>query len=166
MGFVVVVAAAMWLIAPRVADEFGDLPSMLGAGLDDVERWLVEDSPFEVTHDDIERVRDEVGDAIGNWLRDNQGSIVTGALTAVEILAGTVVALFMTFFFVKDGHHYRDAITEQFPGERRDVAYRAADGAWEALGGYLRGAAVLGIIEGVVIGGTLAAVGGSLAFCR
>ena len=163
VGSVAVAAATMWFVAPQVADEFGDVPSMLGAGLDDIERWLVEDSPFEVTHDDIDRLRDEAGDVIGNWLRENQGSIVTGAITAVEILAGTVVALFMTFFFVKDGRQFRDAIAERLPGERRDAAYRAADGAWEALGGYLRGAAVLGIVEGVVIGGTLAAVGGSLA---
>jgi predicted PurR-regulated permease PerM len=35
--------------------------------------------------------------------------------------------------------------------------------AWETLGGYLRGAALLGVVEGTIIGATVALVGGRLA---
>lgn len=39
----------------------------------------------------------------------------------------------------------------------------AAERVWEAAGGYLKGAALLGQVEGIAIGVTLWAVGGSLA---
>ena len=49
------------------------------------------------------------------------------------------------------------------PEERRPLARRLAARAWRTLGGYLRGSATLGVIEGIIIGTTVWIVGGALA---
>ena len=49
------------------------------------------------------------------------------------------------------------------PDERRPLARRLAARAWQTLGGYLRGSATLGVIEGIIIGTTVWLVGGALA---
>jgi putative heme transporter len=51
----------------------------------------------------------------------------------------------------------------RFPHHRRDLASRVGARAWRTLGGYLRGSATLGVIEGIIIGTTVWLVGGSLA---
>src|SRR3712207_7323999 len=48
------------------------------------------------------------------------------------------------------------------PSHRRDVASRMGSRAWTTIGAYLRGAATLGVVEGAIIGITLALVGASL----
>jgi predicted PurR-regulated permease PerM len=48
------------------------------------------------------------------------------------------------------------------PGDHRRTATRLGARAWRTLGGYLRGSATLGLIEGIVIGLTVWLVGGSL----
>jgi predicted PurR-regulated permease PerM len=50
-----------------------------------------------------------------------------------------------------------------FPEERRPLVSRLAARAWKTLGGYLRGSAMLGVIEGIIIGTTVWIVGGALA---
>jgi predicted PurR-regulated permease PerM len=51
----------------------------------------------------------------------------------------------------------------RFPDHRRDLTVRIGARAWRTLGGYLKGSATLGVIEGFVIGTTVWLVGGSLA---
>jgi predicted PurR-regulated permease PerM len=156
-------AGAAWIIIPPLADEFSDLPAAVSEGVDNVERWLVEDSPFDVTYGDLEGLRGAAADAIGNALRNNTGTLAARVAGGVEILAGFVLMLFATFFFIRDSGRFRATAVARLPAERRASATRASQAAWDALGGYLRGAVALGVVEGTAIGGTLALVGGSLA---
>ena len=63
---------------------------------------------------------------------------------------------------VKDGRGLVAKVVGSVPAERRDVAGRAIRRGWDAAGGYLRGAALLGIVEAIAIGGALFAVGADL----
>jgi predicted PurR-regulated permease PerM len=163
LAFLGTLGLAGWLIGVATADEFRDIPEVLSSAIDDVERWLVEDSPFDISQGDVDRFRDDAGRAIGDTLRSNTGTVVSGAITAAEIIVGIILSLVITFFFVKDGRRYREAIVARLPEERRELADRISDRGWRTIGGYLRGAATLGAIEGVVIGITLALLGASLA---
>lgn len=53
-------------------------------------------------------------------------------------------------------------LRSQLRPEQRDRAQRAAERGWSTLGGYLRGAALLGIIESIAIGLALLVSGASL----
>jgi len=162
LGFIVVMSAVVGGIGAAVAGEVGELGPTLSESVDDVERWLVEDSPLEVSRQDIEEWRAQAGDALSSFVSSGRGSIASGALVAGELVVGGLLSLIVTFFFLKDGRRMVDASIQRAPVSRRDVAARAAGRAWTGLGGYLRGAAMLGLVEGITIGVTLALVGGRL----
>ena len=163
LAFVVVVAAAMGFVGWAVAGELDELGPTLSRGVDDLTDWLVDDSPFEVTRDDVERWRAEAGDALSSFIRSGGGgSALSGAVLVGELVVGTLLALIVTFFFLKDGRRFVDRAVLVAPASRRSLTRRALERAWEAAGGYLRGAAGLGIVESIIIGITLLLVGAKL----
>jgi putative heme transporter len=54
-------------------------------------------------------------------------------------------------------------VVSLLPHERRSLVVRLSQRAWDTLGGYLRGAAILGVVEGLIIGTTVWLAGGELA---
>jgi predicted PurR-regulated permease PerM len=160
--FVAVLAFAGRLIVPAMVDEFRDLPATLSRSVDDVEKWLVNDSSLDVDRADLEHFRREAGQAIGDALRNNSGTLVSGAVVLANLAVGVVLALVLTFFFLKEGGRLHDAAVRLLPSRNRDLARRMSERAWATLGGFLRGAALLGLVEAAVIGLTLFLCGGSL----
>jgi putative heme transporter len=163
LGFILVLAGLVALLVPSIANEFDDLGPTIEDAIDDVENWLVEDSPFDVSRRDIRDVRDQADERIGDLLQSQSGTLISGTILVFEVFAGIVLALVTTFFILKDGDRFGEWFVARFPHHRRDLAIRLGARAWRTLGGYLRGSATLGLIEGVIIGTTVWLVGGSLA---
>jgi putative heme transporter len=163
LGFLVVLGGTLALLGAAVGSEARDLGPTVTRAVDDVERWLVDDAPFDISREDLDQFRTDLRDTIGRTVRSSAGTLVSGAVVAVELLVSLVVGLVVTFFALKDGDRLMGWAERQLPSRHRPLAVRLARRAWQALGGYLRGAALLGVVEGVVIGTTVALVGGSLA---
>jgi putative heme transporter len=163
IGFIIVLAGIVALLVPSIASEFEDLGPTIEDAIDDVENWLVEDSPFDVSRQDVQDFRDEADDRVGEILESQSGTLISGTILVFEVFAGIVLAMVTTFFILKDGDRFGDWFVQRFPRHRRDLAGRLGARAWRTLGGYLRGSATLGLIEGIIIGGTVWIVGGSLA---
>src|SRR5690606_22866037 len=72
-------------------------------------------------------------------------------------------ALITTFFLLKDGDRFSRWMLGFVPDDRRHLTRRLAARSWRTLGGYLKGSAMLGVIEGAIIGITVWLVGGALA---
>jgi len=159
-AFFATIALAGVLVVPPLIDEFRDLDETLDTAGDDVEDWFV-DGPLgldeELVADTRARLEESVEEA-----RVSDGALVDGATLAGEVLAGLLLSLVVTFFVVKDGPVLQQAVLSWFPERHREAARAAGTGAWGALGGYLRGSAMLGAFEGVVIGVTLLLVGAGL----
>lgn len=160
---VAVVGLAGWLVVPRVAEEFQSLGPTLTDAVDDLERWLVEDSPFDLSQADVDSFRDDLGEALADSFRTSGDSIVSGALVAVEVVTGLFLAIIAMFFLLKDGWRLQRFVLARTPPEHRELTRRMARRAWATLGGYLRGAAALGLVEGAIIGITMAVLGAQLA---
>ena len=163
VGFLLLLGGVLTGIGVAASNEFSDLGPTVSRAVDDLERWLVEDSPFDIEAADIERYRQEASDRIGAALRASGGAVAAGAAVAAEVTLALVLGLIVTFFALKDGNRFLGWVRDQLPEERRELAARLAAQAWRTLGGYLRGAALLGLVEGVVIAVTLTLVGAELA---
>lgn len=163
LGLLVLTAGVVFGISVAVAGQVSDLGPTLTAAVDDIEEWIVEDSPFDVSRQDIDKFRDSFGDRISSGVRDSSGSIVSGALIAAEVGLSLLLALIITFFALKDGDRFVGWVRGAIPEGSRANADRMARRAWATLGGYLRGAALLGIVEGVIIAVVLWIVGAELA---
>lgn len=163
VGGLAALVAVLVLIGAAVVDEIDEIEPTVSAAIDDIEEWLVEDSPFDVSRADIDRFREDAGENIGASLRDSGGAVLEGALLAVEVLLAIVIGLIVAFFCLKDGNRFLVWVRELVPAARTDRSARMARRAWDTLGGYLRGAAMLGIVEGIILGVTLWLVGAQLA---
>lgn len=163
IGFILVLVGIVALLVPSIASEFDDLGPTIEDAIDDVENWLVEDSPFDVSRKDVQDFRDQADERIGDLLASQSGTLISGTILVFEVFAGIVLALVATFFILKDGDRFGDWFVTRFPHHRQDLAGRLGARAWRTLGGYLRGSAMLGLIEGIIIGTTVWLVGGSLA---
>jgi predicted PurR-regulated permease PerM len=163
VGFLLLLGGVLTGIGVAAANEFSDLGPTVSRAVDDLERWLVEDSPFDVDEADIERFRREASQRIGDALRASGGAVASGAAVAAELTLALVLGLIVTFFALKDGDRFLHWVRHQLPEDRRELVARLAAQAWRTLGGYLRGAALLGLVEGIVIAVTLTLVGAELA---
>lgn len=155
------VALAGALVVPPLFDEFDALDETLQTAADDVEEWFVE-GPLGLDDEWVADTRTRIEDAAEN-ARVSDGALVDGATLAGEVLAGLLLALVVTFFVLKDGPDLQRTALDRVPARHRDSVRAAGSGAWGALGGYLRGSAMLGAFEAVVIGGTMVLVGAGLA---
>lgn len=162
LGFLAGIVGLVSLIAPPVADEFSGLGPILEDGVAQVEDWIVEDSPFDLTRPDLERLKEQAGDQIRTQLEGSPEQVAAGAARALEVLAGIILGLILTFFAVKDGKVLQAWLVRKTPADKRPEAVAMANASWTVLGGYLRGAALLGLVEGIVIGVAMYFVGAEL----
>ncbi len=162
LGFLVLLAGVATLVGVAVVDESDQVGPTVSEAVDDLEDWLVEDSPFDVDRADIATFREDAGASVQRALRTSSGSLVSGAVLFVEVLVGLLLGLIVTFFVLKDGERFVAWARSLIPAPRRELAGRMAGRAWATLGGYLRGAALLGVVEATIIGVTLALVGAEL----
>ena len=152
----------MALLVPSFADEIGSIGPTLTTAIDDVEDWLVEDSPIEVSRASIDRLRERAGEEADNMLRSSDGDLTDRATLVAEFITGSVLAVILTFFMLRDGRRFVDWVCDRVKAANRPPLRRSLDAAWSTLAGYLRGATLLGGVESIVIGLTLWISGGSL----
>jgi predicted PurR-regulated permease PerM len=162
VGALLLGAGLIALIAPPMVDEFSHLGPTIDEGVTEVEDWLVEDSPFDLTRQEVEDAEDDIVQRGRETLERSQDQVTRGVRTAVSGLAGLLLALILTFFALKDGPRFVHWADGRLPDHRRDQVRTVAEASWAAIGGYLRGAALLGVVEAIVIGGTMALVGAGL----
>jgi predicted PurR-regulated permease PerM len=161
-GAVLVLGGIGWLVVPPTIDQFGAIAEVVSDGVDDVEEWLVE-GPLSLDRDQVrEYTRDPVGRA-AEVLRSSSDQVVAGARAAGEVAVGALLALVLTFLFLKDGRRLLSDAVEQLPERHRRTAREVGQRVWDAFGGFLRGAAILGTVEGAIIGGAMAVLGAPLA---
>ena len=85
------------------------------------------------------------------------------AVLAGEVAIGIVLGVIVTFFLLEDGSRFAAWVNGLLPPDQREMAALLGVRAWKTFGGYLRGAAILGIVEGTAIAIALRLVGAELA---
>lgn len=161
-GLLAVVVGAGVYVVPAIVNEFRTLVPVIQDGIDDIQTWIVEDGPFDISRTDIDEAREWMVDTATDWLSANDQMLTSGAFLVGALITGLVLAILLAFFMVKDGPKALEWTRGLLPESRRDTADRLARRAWKTLGGYLGGAAGLGVVEGVVIGLAVWIVGGTL----
>lgn len=148
--------------ATRIGERLTDAVDMLSD-------WLTE-GPFGLTEEDVEEARTDLGQQAQEWGEAwiESGGLVQPTVTVLEVLAGTLLALVIAFFVVKDREHLGQGLLQRWSEPQRSRIRATAGAAVEALRGYLRGVVILGTVEGLTIGGAVAvlatpAYGGPIA---
>ncbi len=146
-----VIGGIVVALAPQVASEVDEIDLSATEIRDDFENWLV-DGPLDLSQ---QRVA-ELFDRIESEVRDNQGTIAagafSGALVAVEVLTGFLLAIVVLFFFLRDGARIWDFLVSLFPVDVRADVQVMGGRAWGTLSGFLRGTAIVALFDAFFIG--------------
>lgn len=148
VGLIAGIATAL---TPVVASEVDEIDVSATDVRDDFEEWLVT-GPFDVSQ---ERVT-ELFDRVEREVRENQGRIVagafSGAIVAVEIITGLLLAVVVLFFFLRDGARIWGFLVGLFPVHARADVHAMGTRAWSTLSGFLRGTAIVAAFDAFFIG--------------
>ena len=158
LGSAVAFAGLGLLLVPQLAGQLGQLGERLSEGVDEVQRWAVE-GPLGLSQDQIDDLRQRVQDQVSSNGSQLATGVVSGATLLVEVVAGLLLSVVLVYFFLKDGDRITGWLVEQLPLRHHDAARAAGRRAWSTFSGYIRGVALTGLVDAVLIGIVLAVVG-------
>ncbi|ORT60734.1 AI-2E family transporter [Streptomyces sp. CB03238] len=149
--FLLVVTGIVALIAVPVASQSGELADGVVEGIQRLREWAagpplnIGDAQITGTLDTaVARVQDSIGSMVT--------AVVTGVSTVVNGVVTAVLALFLMFFFLKDGPRFLPWLTRQLPGRLATDVPVVAARCWETLGAFVRSQAFVGLLDAVLIG--------------
>ena len=149
-----VLAGVVVLAATRTSADYQRLVTDVGSTSNDLQRWLA-GSPFHLHRAGLE----QLSNRLLTFLKQHQsavaGTVVSGGRIFLEVVAGLVLMLFVTFFLLKDGERIWAWLTSFLGDEARARSRGAGAAAWQALTWYVRGTVAVAAIHAVVIGTTL-----------
>ncbi len=156
LALIALLSAILWLVARAVANQWDELRDQALEGFDSLQTY-VQDLPFEITDEQIASVRES---AAGLLQSDAVGSgAVAGVSQTADFVAGFFIMIVVLFFFLKDGPKMWEFLLRPFEGHRYERGRRVGDATIRTLGGYIRGTAVVALVDAVFIGIGLAIVG-------
>ncbi|MFI7519837.1 AI-2E family transporter [Micromonospora globbae] len=149
--FLLAAAGIVVLIAVPVASQSGELADGVVDGIQHLREWA-SGPPLNIGDDEIS----EALDAGVARVQDSVGSIVTATVTGVGTIVNGVVtavlAVFLMFFFLKDGPRFLPWLTRQLPGRLAVDVPTVAARSWDTLGAFVRSQAFVGLLDAVFIG--------------
>lgn len=159
--FVGVVAGFFAFLVPQVAAQAGQVSDSIDEGVEEVLDTAT--GSFGVS-------RAQIDAAVANGLEQLQGQaaaigggLLTGAAVAVEVLTGLALVLVLLFFVIKDREQLCRWFLARTPERHRGAVRRLADRAWETLAGFVRGQAIIALVDAIGIGIGLVVIGVPLA---
>src|ERR671917_939465 len=156
--FLLLAAGTIVLIAVPVSSQSGELATGVINGIQQLREWAA-GPPLNIGDDQVT----DAFDAGIARIQESVGSIVTatvaGVGTVVSGIVTTVLALFLMFFFLKDGPRFLPWLTRQLPGRLAVDIPTVAERSWDTLGAFVRSQAFVGLLDAIFIGVGLWIVG-------
>ncbi len=154
-GGIALVGLIFYGLGEFLAAGFSDLNTAFTGVVSQLRRWL-ESGPLSIGSS-------QLTDQIQQWLQSNSQRIGQGLLatatTTVQLLAGLLLALVVTFFFLFDGNRIWAWVIRLFPANVEERIDGAGRRAWESLAGYVQGTLVVALFDAVLISIILFLVG-------
>jgi predicted PurR-regulated permease PerM len=144
----VAVAGIAALTTYAIVDQADTIRSEVEAGVDELED-LAEDT---VGEDAVDDARSSLEDGLAGLRDAGVRGAVRAVSTAVEIVAGAIIALFALFYVLRDGDKYWARLVDQFGDEKAAFLGRAGPNAWRQVKGYMFGTAAIAAVDAVLIG--------------
>lgn len=152
LGGLLVIGGVLTAIVFAVRGQWGDLVDSASQGIDELQRFVAE-AQLPIDQAQIDGARDAV---IGYLTSPQFGSsALAGVLAVTEVLAGLFLLIVLLFFFLKDGDVIWEFFLRPLRGERLERGRRIGRTSVRTLGGYVRGTAIVALVDAVGIGAAL-----------
>ncbi|MFE9626267.1 AI-2E family transporter [Streptomyces sp. NPDC006527] len=149
--FLLIAGGVVTLIAVPVASQSGELADGVVEGIQKLRDWAA-GPPLNIGDDQISQAFDTAVARAQDGLGSAVTYVVTGVSTVVNGVITAVLALFLMFFFLKDGPRFLPWLARQLPGRLATDVPAVAARSWDTLGAFVRSQAVVGFLDAVLIG--------------
>jgi len=153
LGGIAVLGGIVTLIVFAVRSQWGALADSAAGGLEDLQTWLT-GLPIPIDAAQLESLRATLVDFLTS--AEFGAGAIAGVSAATEFATGTVLVLVVLFFFLKDGDRIWAFFLRPFAGTRLERGRRIGTTSVKVLGGYVRGTAIIALVDAVGIGVALA----------
>jgi putative heme transporter len=163
IGGIAVVGGVLTLVVTQFVNSVPELAKNATDGIRTIQDQL-RTGPLHLSNSQLTGV----ADAAQNWLNAHRDVLTTGALstatTAVDVLFSSLLVLFATFFFLRDGRRIWAFLVRLMPAGARGPLGSAGEASWVTLVSYVRATVLVAFIDAVGIGLALALLRIPLAF--
>lgn len=139
----------VWLVVRGIRNGWDELASSATAGLEELQVYL-RNGPLEITEEQIAQARDAATDLIAS--DQFTSGAIAGATAAVEVVAGMFLGAVVLFFLIKDGRKIWEFFLQPLKPSSQVRARRIGNRSVDVLGGYVRGTAVVALVDTFFIG--------------
>ncbi|MGH3327104.1 MAG: AI-2E family transporter [Streptomycetales bacterium] len=158
VGGIALVLGVLVLMGSVLASGLEGVTGALSEGIDDVRRWLT-DGPLGLGAQQIRDVVDELQQAIVRNRERLTSQALTTAAAALQFMAGALIAIFVTFFFLYDGARIWGWCVRLFPRHVQADVAGAGAAVWQTLVAYVRGTVIVALFDGTFIALALIFIG-------
>ncbi|MGK4585129.1 AI-2E family transporter [Kitasatospora sp. HPMI-4] len=103
-----------------------------------------------------------LGEKIRHGLSESAGSgsslvsslangVISGLGFATQVITGSVLALALVFFFLRDGHRSGELVHSVLPAARAETVIACGEKAFAAMAGFMRGTTLIALIDATFI---------------
>jgi predicted PurR-regulated permease PerM len=152
IGVVVIGAGLAWVFLDALFGNLGGIGEDISEGADEVVAWLRDNNDWVREHEDA--IRDFLKSILpaAKDAADGVFTVALGGLSlAAQLVSGALLMLVFLLYLVTGGEGIWGWIQERFNPDRRERVSVAGAAAWNAASGYLRGIALVALIDSVVI---------------
>lgn len=147
---VLVLVGLGFLIIPALVDGLEPLTADLGAAYEDFLDWLTE-GPLGLSEAEVSRYADTLAEQLREQLGNLGSGVLSGAAALVEGITGLVLAMIVAFFVLKDGDRVANKLFERLSPETAGRVRRGGRVAWSTLNRYVKGLALVGLVDATAI---------------
>jgi predicted PurR-regulated permease PerM len=152
IGVVLATAGLVWLFADALFGNLGGVGEDISDGADQVLTWLQDNNAWISQHEDA--IRDFLKGVLPA-AKDAAGGVLTAALGGLALSAQLVSSALLMFVFLlyilTGGDAIWGWIQARFSADRGDRVAGVGTAAWNAATGYIRGIALVALIDTTVI---------------
>jgi predicted PurR-regulated permease PerM len=153
MLLVLVVAVGLvWVFASSLFGNLGGVAKAIGAGTNEVIAWLRDNNDWVKQHEEeirafLKGMLPAVKDAAGGLI----GGVLGGLSLAAQVVSGALLVFVFLLYLLTGGDDVWGWIQDRFDPARREQVAGAGTAAWHAASGYIRGIALVALIDTTVI---------------
>ena len=152
VGVVVITAGLAWLFADALFGNLGSVGEDISEGADQIVVWLRDNNAWVEQHEAA--IRDFLH-GILPAAKNAAGGVLTGVLGglsfAAQLVSGALLMFVFLLYIVTGGDAIWSWIQDRFGAGRRGRVAGTGAAAWNAATGYIRGIALVALIDSAVI---------------
>lgn len=145
------VVGVVLVIAPQVAHQVDELANGFSGGLQQVQDYLA-GPPLNLGDDQIGGAVDSLIDTVQSNAQNIASYALATATTIGNVLLNLLLALVLTFFFLKDGPRWTPWLAAQTGPRAAPHVAALSQRAWTTLSEFIRQQALVGFVDAFFIG--------------